>query len=558
VVLDSTIVNIALPSAQHDLGFANSDRQWIVTAYALAFGSLLLLSGRIGDIFGRKWTFISGLIGFAVASAIGGAATDFATLAGARALQGVFGALLAPSALSLLATTFTDPAERRKAFAIFGAIAGGGGAVGLLLGGILTSSLSWRYCLYVNLIFAVVAVIGGLALLTNPPRGRRQRLDIPGTVLASAGLFGVVFGFSEAQTDGWSSPVTLIALFGGLALLVAFVQVQRRVKNPLLPLRVVLDRNRGGAYLAVGLTAIAIFGVFLFLTYFLQTIVGYTPVRTGVAFLPLPAMIVLASTMSNIVLLPRIGPRRLIVFGLLLGFVGLALLTRLDPTSSYPAHVLPSLIIMGLGFGCIFGPAFSTATSGVAFADAGVASAMVNTMQQVGGSVGTALLSTVAAQATSRYLTAHATGQPSAVVVNDASVHGYTTAFAVSAGIFLVAAVVCGLLIRNKLPAAVGPGESTAPTAPTAPAAAADGAPVPADQTSVNQSGPAVGAARPAAPADYVPRHRRQPVAGSDHAGARHAGPVADASEVPVTGVPVTGDDVSEELVSSGSGPSQS
>lgn len=469
VVLDSTIVNIALPSAQQDLGFADSDRQWIVTAYALAFGSLLLLSGRIGDIFGRKWTFISGLIGFAVASAIGGAAPDFAVLVSARALQGVFGALLAPSALSLLATTFTNPVERRKAFAIFGAIAGGGGAVGLLLGGALTSSLSWRWCLYVNLVFAVVAVIGGLLLLTNPHRGQRPRLDIPGTVLASAGLFGIVFGLSDAQTDSWSSPVTLVSLAAGVVLLVAFVQVQRTVRNPLLPLRVVLDRNRGGAYLAVGLSAIAIFGVFLFLTYFLQTIVGYSPVRTGVAFLPLPAMIVMTSTLANIVLLPRLGPRRLITAGLLLGFVGLALLTRLEPGSGYATHVLPSLITMGMGFGCIFGPAISTATSGVAFADAGVASAMVNTMQQVGGSIGTALLSTVAAQGTSRYLRGHSTGAaPGRSVLDDAATHGYTLAFGASAAIFLVAAVVCFSLIRNQVATAVGP---TAPAPPPPPAA---------------------------------------------------------------------------------------
>ena len=447
VVLDATIVNIALPSAQRALHFADSDRQWIVTAYALAFGSLLLLCGRLGDLFGRKWTFIAGLAGFAVASAFGGAAPNFGTLVTARALQGVFAALLAPSALSLLATTFVDPKERGRAFAVFGAVAGGGGAIGLLLGGALTSYVSWRWCLYVNLFFAAVAIVGGLMLLTNPPRGVRPRLDIPGTILASGALFGIVFGFSEAQTRAWASPVTLISLGIGFALLVVFVLVQQRVEHPLLPLRVILDRNRGGAYLAVGLTAIAIFGLFLFLTFFLQEVRGYSPVRTGVAFLPLPACIVVSSTLSNIKLLPMLGPRKLIVTGQLIAFVGLVLLTRLRDDSGYTSHVLPSLVIMGLGFGAIFAPAINTATSGVDFRDAGVASAMVNTMQQVGGSVGTALLSTFAARSTMTYLKTHHSGA-TAAVERAATTHGYDTAFAISASIFLGAAIVSALLIR--------------------------------------------------------------------------------------------------------------
>jgi EmrB/QacA subfamily drug resistance transporter len=450
LVLDATIVNIALPSAQHDLGFANSDRQWIITAYALAFGSLLLLGGRLGDLFGRKWTFIGGLIGFAVASAIGGAAPDFAVLAAARALQGVFGALLAPSALSLLATTFTDPKERGKAFAVFGAIAGGGGAVGLLLGGVLTSYLNWRWCLYVNLFFAAAAVIGGLLLLTNPPRSQRPRIDVPGTVLASAGLFAIVFGFSQAQTKSWGNPATLISLAVGVVLLVVFVQVQRRVANPLLPLRVVLDRNRGGAYLAVGFTFLAGFSIFLFLTFFLQEIRGFSPVRTGVAFLPLPADIVLASTISNIVLLPRFGSRRLVVTGLLLAFAGMTLLARLHANSGYTADVLPALVIVGLGFGCIVAPAFNTATQGVDFKDAGIASAMVNTMQQVGGSIGTALLSTVAAHATSSYLASHRHGAITDGLSRQAATHGYTVAFSIGAMVFLAAAIICGALIRSQ------------------------------------------------------------------------------------------------------------
>jgi Major Facilitator Superfamily len=292
-------------------------------------------------------------------------------------------------------------------------------------------------------------VIGGLVLLTNPPRGPRQRIDFPGTVLATAGLFAIVFGFSEAQTDSWGNPTTIISLAAGVLLLTAFVQVQRKVTNPLLPLHVVLDRNRAGAYLAVGFTFVAAFSLFLFLTYFLQSVRGFSPVRTGLAFLPLPASIVVASTIANTRLLPRFGSRRLVLPGLLLGVVGMSLLTRLDPTSGYAAHILPTLVILGLGFGCIVAPAFNTATQGVAFKDAGVASAMVNTMQQVGGSIGTALLSTFAAHATKSYLSTHRQGLPTPGLVDRAATHGYTVAFGISAGVFLAAAVICGSLIRK-------------------------------------------------------------------------------------------------------------
>ena len=307
VVLDATIVNIALPSAQRALGFADTDRQWVVTAYALAFGSLLLLGGKLGDLFGRKTTFVTGLVGFAVASALGGAAQSFGVLVGARVLQGVFGALLAPAALATLATTFTDPKERSKAFGIFGAVAGGGSAVGLVLGGVLTEWLSWRWCLYVNLLFAAVAVAGALVLLHNPRDRVRPKLDLPGTLLASAGLFCLVFGFSHAATKGWTDAVTLGALALGVLLLVVFVLVQQRVAAPLLPLHIVLNRVRGTSYAAVGLSAIAIFAVFLFLTYYLQQVQGFTPIVTGLAFLPLTAGIVTASTSANIILLPRTG-----------------------------------------------------------------------------------------------------------------------------------------------------------------------------------------------------------------------------------------------------------
>jgi EmrB/QacA subfamily drug resistance transporter len=457
VVLDATIVNIALPSAQQDLGFSDENRQWIVTAYALAFGSLLLLGGRIGDLFGRKWVFITGLIGFAVASALGGMAQSFGLLVAARALQGVFGALLAPAALSLLATTFTIPEERNKAFGVFGAIAGSGAAAGLLLGGVLTEYLSWRWCLYVNLAFAGVAAAGAFTLLTNTAHPDKPRLDIPGTLTASAGLFGLVYGFSHAAQTSWTNTTTLVFLVAGVVLLAAFVAIQRRVANPLLPLRVVLDRDRGGSYLAMALSAIAMFGVFLFLTYYLQQSLGFSPIQSGLAFLPMTFAIMLSATTSQTRLLPRFGARPLIGSGLVLGAVGMLYLTGIEIDSSYWSHVFPGLVVMGLGMGMIFAPAISGATLGVEPSDAGVASAMVNTMQQIGGSIGTALLSTLAASATTEAL-AGATGRPTPDVIAQAAVHGYTTAFFWSAAIFAVAAVVCTALLRSGVqePSAVG------------------------------------------------------------------------------------------------------
>jgi EmrB/QacA subfamily drug resistance transporter len=450
VVLDATIVNIALPSAEKALHFTDENRQWIVTAYALAFGSLLLLGGKLGDLFGRKWTFIAGLVGFAGASAIGGTAHSFGVLVAARALQGAFGAVLAPSALSLLTTTFTDPQERGKAFGIFGAIAGGGAAIGLLLGGILTEYLSWRWCLYVNLLFALPAALGALTLLRNPERtGHRPRLDLPGTAAASGGLFALVYGFSNAETHGWGAPLTVGMLAGGVALLAGFVAWQRRAAQPLLPLRVVLDRNRGGSYLAIGIAGMGMFGVFLFLTYYLQRNLGFSPVKSGLAFLPLSAVIIATATTATTKLLPRFGARPLMTSGMVLASLGMVVLAQLGPHSSYAGHILPALILLALGMGLVFAPAMSGATLGVAPSDAGVASAMVNTSQQVGGSIGTAVLSTLANTAAASFVVGQ---RPTASVLADAAVHGYTTAFWWAAGIFAVGAAVTGLVLRSGVP----------------------------------------------------------------------------------------------------------
>jgi EmrB/QacA subfamily drug resistance transporter len=449
VVLDATIVNIALPSAQTALHFSDDSRQWVITAYALAFGSLLLFGGRIGDLFGRKLTFVAGLIGFAVASALGGAAESFGVLVAARALQGAFGALLAPSALSLLTTTFTSADERGKAFGIYGAIAAGGGAVGLLLGGVLTEYLSWRWSLYVNLAFAIPAAIGALALLHNQAHAATARIDLPGTLTASGGLFALVYGFSNAETHSWGAASTIAFLAAGVALLAAFVAIQRRAEHPLLPLRVVLDRNRGGSYLAVGIVGAGMFGVFLFLTYYLQQTLGFSPIKTGLAFLPMIGMVMVTATTATTRLLPRTGPRPLLTVGMVLSAAGMVLLAQLGVDSTYAAHVLPGLLVSGAGLGLVMAPAMNTATLGVDAADAGVASATVNTMQQIGGSMGTALLSTLASSAAASYLTSK---PPDASLAAQAAVHGYTTAFWWSAGIFAVGAIVCGLLLRGGAP----------------------------------------------------------------------------------------------------------
>jgi EmrB/QacA subfamily drug resistance transporter len=438
VVLDATIVNIALPTAQHALGFSNNDRQWIITAYALAFGSLLLLGGRIADIFGRKRAFLIGLVGFAVASAVGGAATSFGMLAAARAFQGGFGALLAPAALSLLATTFTHPSERNKAFGIYGAIAGGGGAIGLLLGGVLTEYASWRWCLFVNLIIAAITVAGGAILLVHQKVAHRVKLDVPGAVTAALSMFGLVYGFTNAPTHGWSSPMTWGFLVAGAVLLAVFAWLQTWVEHPLLPLRVVLDRDRGGSYLAMFITGAGMFGVFLFLTYYLQQTLGFSPVNTGLAFLPMIGVLATTASIATTIIVPRLGAKWPLAIGMLLAAVAMALMAQLSLTSTYTANVLPALLIMGFGLGLVFAPAMNNATAGVSADDAGVASATVNTMQQVGGSIGTALLSTLAANAATSYVRGH--------------LNSYTTAFWWSAAIFAVGAVICGALLRPGRP----------------------------------------------------------------------------------------------------------
>ncbi len=468
VVLDIAIMNIALPSAQRDLGFTTADRQWVVTAYALTFGSLLLFGGRLGDLIGRKITFLVGALGFAAASAVGGAATSFGMLVAARAIQGGFGALLAPAALSILSTTFSDPKERGKAFGVYGAIVGAGGAIGLVLGGILTEYLTWRWCLYVNLFFAGLAATGAMLLLARQRARTRPRLDLPGVALVSASMFCLVYGFSNAANHSWDTPSTYGFLAAGVALLAMFAFWQARAASPLLPPRVALDRNRGGSYLAVLITGAGMFGIFLFLTYYLQQTLGYSPVVSGLAFLPMIAMVVAAANLSNVVLLPRLGPRPLVTVGMLLAAGSLVWLTRIGAGSGYATAVLGPLMAAGLGLGFTIAPSMNTGTLGVAPQDAGVASATLNAGQQVGGSIGTSLLNTIFASAVASYLTSHLSpatlvhGRPAPSLVTMSLIHGYTTGFSVAAAIFGAGAVICGALLRSGPLQASGPADASA------------------------------------------------------------------------------------------------
>jgi EmrB/QacA subfamily drug resistance transporter len=445
IVLDATIVNIALPAAQHSLGFGNDQRQWVVIAYALAFGSLLILGGRLGDVFGRTTAYIIGLGGFAVSSAIAGASVNFGMLVAGRAAQGAFGALLAPAALSLLATTFTESKERSRAFGIFGAVSGAGGAVGLLLGGVPTQYANWRWTLFVNLFFAAFAIVGALIFFDRARAPRdKTKIDIAGTVLVVIGLVGIVYGFSSAETHGWIDPVTIVSLAGGVALVVEFVVVERRTAHPLLPMRVLLDRTRGGSYLTIALIGVALFTVFLFLAYYLQTLRGYTPVQSGVAFLPLPFAVLATSTALAPRLMHRFGPKPLIVAGTLVGAAAMVLMSTITLTSSYWLTVAPALLILGIGMGTVFASTFNAATAGIDARDAGVGAAMVNTAQQVGGAIGTAVLSSIAQGTVNRYLHQHghdATAQAHAQLAS------YTAAFLVGAGILAATAIIMAFLL---------------------------------------------------------------------------------------------------------------
>jgi EmrB/QacA subfamily drug resistance transporter len=440
IALDATIVSIALPTAQSALHASDADRQWVVTAYTLAFGGLLLLGGRVADYLGRKHAFLIGLAGFSLASMVGGAAPDFAVLVAARALQGAFAALLAPTALSLLAVTFTEPRERATAFAVYGSIAGSGAAIGMLLGGALTQYLSWRWCLYVNLPVALIAAAGGWAVLAPTLSRSRPSFDLPGALMVTGALASLVYACTNVVASGWSSPSVTGFLVGSAVMLVLFVVRESRTANPLLPLRILADRNRSGAYITVGLGVAGMFGAFLFLTYYLQVVLRYPPLQAGLAFLPITIASQAGSWLIARQLMPRVAPRLFMVPVALVAASGMVLLTQLHVDSGYISLVLPAEILLGLGISSLMVPAFSIATHGVDPREAGVASATVNTAQQVGASLGTALLNTIATSATAGFAGAHAV----------ALVYGFSAATAWGAGILLLAALTSALLITAQ------------------------------------------------------------------------------------------------------------
>jgi len=443
VVLDASIVNIALPAIQQDLGITDANRQWVVTAYTLAFGGLLLLGGRIADYAGRKKMLIVGLIGFAVASALGGISTSAGMLIAARGLQGVFAALLAPAALSLITVTFTDSKERAKAFGVYGALSGGGAAIGLVMGGILVEYTSWHWTLLVNVPIAVVAVMLAVKYVHESRATGDTKYDIPGAITATLGLVSLVYGISKASTDGWNGTQTLAFMIAGLVLLAVFLFIESRSSHPLLPLRILLNRTRGGAYLASFFVGIGLFAMFLFLTYFFQIVMGYTPLTSGLLFLPFSVGVVLSAGIAS-QLLPRYGPRYVTFAGFCLAVLGMYIFTHLAATSTYWPNILPGMIVISIGMGLIFVPLSAVSLFGVGNHDAGVASAVLNTSQQIGGSIGLAFLNTMAASATTAYIVSNQLAGPT----NDALVHGFITAFAWSVGILALAGIIWVTLVR--------------------------------------------------------------------------------------------------------------
>ncbi len=454
VVLDASIVTIALPSAQRALGISVTNRQWVITAYTLAFGGLLLLGGRIADYGGRKRMFGVGLVGFAAASALGGLAVDQGMLFGARALQGGFAALMAPAALSILTITFQhDASERAKAFGAYGAVSGAGGAIGVLAGGLLTEYVSWRWCLLVNVPLALLAAFAASRVVHESRAEGTTRYDVPGAMLSTIGLVSLVYGFTRAGTDGWASAPTLTFLAIAVVLLATFVVVESRSSHPLLPLRVIAERNRGGSFLASFLLGAGLFAMFVFLSYYMQAVLHYSALRAGVAFLPFAGGIIVAAMLSSAIV-PRIGPRIPMASGLLIGATGLGWLTQIGVHTSFWVAVLGPQLLMSVGLGLAFPALSSTALTNVRSADSGVASAMVNTTQQIGGSLGTALLNTIAATATAAFIRVNGPASVSAGLV-----HGYSVAFAVGSGLLVAAAVVSAVFVTDR------PGVAPAPFA---------------------------------------------------------------------------------------------
>ena len=448
VILDSSIINIALPHAAVTLHISAKNDQWAVTAYTLTFGGFLLLGGRIADYMGRRKAFLIGLLGFAAASLLGGFAVNQQMLFGARALQGCFGALLAPAALSLISVTFTDSKERAKAFGVYGALSGVGAAIGLIAGGLLTQYVSWRWCMFVNTPMALLAFTLALPNVKESRVEGHPHYDVPGALTATAGMIAVVFGVSRAATyNNWFSNLAWPFILGGFALLGIFFFLEAKSKQPLLPLRLLTDRIRGGAYLTQILVATSIFGMFLWMTFYFQDIHQYTAVKSGLLFLPFSIGVIVAAGVTSAVL-PKVGPRPLATLGTFLGGAGLWWLSYLGPNSTYVAHVLPALVITSLGLGLAFVALASTALFNVSGQDTGAASAVLNTAQQLGGSFGTAIQNTIVVSTAASFVVPASglanipASMTKMVVIAAKEVHGYDMAFRFASVIMFAAAVV--------------------------------------------------------------------------------------------------------------------
>lgn len=444
VVLDASVVTVALPSIQSALHISEANRQWVMTAYTLAFGGLLLLGGRIADVVGRKRILIIGFIGFAIASAIGGASVNAPMLFAARVIQGAFGAIMAPASLSLLSVTFVEAKERARAFGVYGAVAGSGAAIGLVAGGLLTEFADWRWCLYVNIPISILAAVMAVKLVHESKIDADAHFDIPGVASSSIGLGILVYGLTEASIHSWTAPLTLILLAAAVVLLVIFILTEVKTSHPLLPMRVILDRNRGGSFLASFLSGLALFGMFLFLTYYFQQVLGYSALKAGIAFLPFSFGIIVSAILAT-ELLPRLGPRPLMTVGLLMAAGGALWLTQIGEHTTYLAHVLPSEIIMSTGLAQLFVPLSSTSLLGVHDHDAGVASGLLNATQQVGGSLGSALLNTIFTTTFSAYVALHG---HSVVAQLRGALHAYSIGFLVTAIVLAVASVFSFAMIK--------------------------------------------------------------------------------------------------------------
>ncbi|HEY5103666.1 MAG TPA: MFS transporter, partial [Acidimicrobiales bacterium] len=443
IVLDATVVNVAIPTIHHALNFSATNLEWLITAYSLTFGGLLLFGGRTGDLYGKRKMFMIGIAIFAVSSLLGGFATNDVWLIITRGLQGVGGAIAAPTALSLIATNFSEGKERNRAMGVYAAMSGGGGAIGLLLGGILTSYVSWRWIFFINVpIAALVLFLAPRAL--NESQSTSGHLDVPGAITATGGMLALVYGLSNASSHSWTSTSTLISLAASVVLLTAFGFVEKRSREPLMPLSIFKNRNRTASFAMMLVIGIAMFSMFYFLTQYLQNVLGWSPVRTGVGFLPMTAGIITAAGLSSRYI-GRVGIRIPLLVGPAFATIGMLWMSRITVTSSYP-DILGPLIVIALGMGFTFVPLTLTAVSGVKPHEAGLASALLNTMQQVGGALGLAILATIAIDAAkSKLQSLHST---TTLANHVATTHGYTTAFLVSAAIVFFGLLISIVFIR--------------------------------------------------------------------------------------------------------------